>query len=91
MKLELEWLREMAGLPLKGDPLLESSRLEKLIGYYTDGFGGFGDSADSKKIKHYISAINGGSIKPGTPEYKEAASAILSYGSDVSADDLKNY
>ena len=84
MKLDLNEMRRIAGLPLT------ESRLQKLINYYTDGFGGFDDTDPFEaRIKKYIVGINSGDIKPGSPEYKKAASAILSYGTEVSDEELK--
>lgn len=94
--MDMKKLFELAGVDVtkgKAKTLLEGSgsRFDQLLGYYTDGVGGFSDDPTSKRIKKYVSGINGGSIKRGTPEYETAKSAILSYGSDVGADELKNY
>lgn len=68
-------------------------RLEKLIGYYIDGWGGFPENPDryTKSIMDAIQHLDGKDPYSLTPEEFEMANDILDFGSDVSDEELENY
>ena len=95
MKIDIKSLLEFAGVDItkgKAKQLVESStqRLDKLIGYYIDGYGGFPDNPDkqTKRVMQAVEHLNGKDLSTLSPDEQKMAQDILSYGTEVEDKEL---
>jgi len=89
-------LMELAGIPqanitkvlMEGHAALsrgEQARLQELLTYYIDGWGGFPDKPDryEQRVMNAIQHLHGVDLSSLSPDEVSMARDVLTYGSDV--------